>query len=117
LCSDTATVTIVVLDPPIPPIPPVIVPVDISFPNIITANGDLVNDLFEPTLLNIVSLEISIVNRWGGTVYKSNSLTNFWDGKSGGLLLNEGVYFYEYKAVGAQGEELNGQGQVSLITK
>ena len=117
LCSDTTAITIVVLDPPIPPIPPVIVPVNISFPNIITANGDLVNDLFEPTLLNIVSLEISIVNRWGTTVYKSNSLTNFWDGKSGGLLLNEGVYFYEYKAIGAQGEELKGQGQISLITK
>lgn len=117
LCSDTTAITIVVLDPPIPPIPPVIVPVNISFPNIITANGDQVNDLFEPILLNIVGLEISITNRWGGIVYRSNSMTNFWDGKSNGTPLNDGVYFYTYTAIGAQGEELKGQGQVNLIAK
>jgi gliding motility-associated-like protein len=114
LCSDTSTISIIVLDPPVPP---VIVPVNISFPNIITANGDQVNDLFEPTLLNIISLDITILNRWGATVYCSNSLTNFWDGKSGGLMLSEGVYFYEYKAIGAQGEQFEGQGQVTLLSK
>lgn len=113
-CTDTATVTIIVNEY-IPPIPPVIVPVDIQFPNVITPNNDLLNDVFEPTvLLNIQSLEITVLNRWGNVVYQSNSTTSFWDGKVSGNPASEGVYFYKYKAVGAQGELFEGQGNVTL---
>lgn len=113
-CSDTAYVTILVTPPPIPPVPPVIVPVDISFPNIITPNGDLVNDRFEPTLLNIKSLSLTITNRWGQIVYDSSDINQTWDGKTNGLILSDGVYFYTYTAIGAQNEELSGQGYVHV---
>jgi gliding motility-associated-like protein len=113
-CVDTSSVIIIVNELIIPP-PPVIVPVAIEFPNVITPNNDLINDVFEPNvLLNIVSLEITVVNRWGNMVYHSNSTTSFWDGKQNGNTLSEGVYFYTYKAIGAQQEVFEGQGNVTL---
>jgi gliding motility-associated-like protein len=108
-CNDTAFVTIIVDEY----IPPVIVPVAIEFPNVITPNNDQVNDVFGPTsALNIASLEITILNRWGITVFKSS--TSLWDGKIDGKAASEGVYFYTYKAIGAQNEVLEGHGQVTL---
>jgi gliding motility-associated-like protein len=112
-CTDTAFVTIVVLPPPIPP---VIVPVDIKTPNIFTPNGDHVNDFFTFELLNIKELDVTVVNRWGNPVYVSSAVPFSWDGKdSGGNLVNEGVYFYKYTAKGAQDELFEGQGFVQLF--
>ncbi len=108
-CTDTAFVTIIVDEY----IPPVIVPIAIEFPNVITPNNDQVNDVFGPTTaLNIKSMELTIVNRWGITVFKSN--TSLWDGKIDGKVASEGVYFYTYKATGAQNEVLEGHGQVTV---
>nr|WP_294859488.1 gliding motility-associated C-terminal domain-containing protein [uncultured Fluviicola sp.] len=115
-CTDTAFVTVVVLPPPVPPIPPVIVPVDIKAPNIFTPNGDHVNDFFTFELLNIKELNVTVVNRWGNPVYISSAVPFSWDGKdSGGNLVNEGVYFYKYTAKGAQDELFEGQGFVQLF--
>jgi gliding motility-associated-like protein len=112
-CTDTAFVTVVVLPPPIPP---VIVPVDIKAPNIFTPNGDHVNDFFTFELLNIKELDVTVVNRWGNPVYVSSAVPFSWDGKdSGGNAVNEGVYFYKYKAKGAQDELFEGQGFVQLF--
>jgi gliding motility-associated-like protein len=59
-------------------------------PNVITPNGDGVNDLFE-----IVGLErntnLRIVNRWGTTIYSSAAYDNTWNAEG----VSEGVYFYE----------------------
>lgn len=117
-CTDTAYVTIVVTTPPVIPPPAPIVPVSINVPNVFTPDGDNINDIFTFDLENIKELEVTILNRWGNTVYQSNSTTSFWDGKanSGGAA-SEGVYFYKYKAVGAQNEQLNGHGMVELFRK
>ncbi len=114
-CDDTAFITIVVNEPPVPPIPPVIVPVDLSYPNVFTPNGDLKNDFFEFDLLNIKEIEIYVVNRWGETVFSSTDVNFKWDGKINGTLATEGVYTFVYKATGAQNENLEGQGFVHLV--
>lgn len=112
-CSDTATVSVTVI-PPV--IPPVVVPVDLKTPNIFTPNGDHVNDFFTFELLNIKSLEVTIVNRWGNPVYSSTAVPFSWDGKdASGNLMDEGVYFYKYTAKGAQDEPFEGQGFVQLF--
>lgn len=112
-CTDTAFVTINVLDPPIPP---VTVPVGIVTPNIFTPNGDQVNDVFTFELLNIKALDVQIVNRWGNPVYTSSAVPFVWDGKdASGNLVSEGVYFYKYTAKGAQDEVLEGQGFVQMF--
>ena len=112
-CTDTATVLITVIPPPVPP---VIVPVDLKVPNIFTPNGDNVNDLFTFELLNIKELDVTIVNRWGNPVYVSSGVPFSWNGKdAAGNLLADGVYFYKYTAKGQQDEPFEGQGFVQLI--
>jgi gliding motility-associated-like protein len=91
-CNDTAFVTIIVDEY----IAPVILPVAIEFPNVFTPNNDLVNDVFGPTnALNIKSLEMTIVNRWGNVIYNESNLLPGWDGTSNGKECSEGVYFWK----------------------
>lgn len=115
-CTDTATITVTVIPPYVPPVIPPIVPVDLKTPNIFTPNGDQVNDFFTFELLNIKSLDVTIVNRWGNLVYTSSAVPFSWDGKdAAGNMMDEGVYFYKYTARGAQDELLEGQGFVQLF--
>ncbi|MFM7661345.1 MAG: gliding motility-associated C-terminal domain-containing protein, partial [Bacteroidota bacterium] len=76
--------------------PPPLINADFSFPNVITANGDGVNDLFE--IQNLPeNTEVIILNRWGNVVFSSENYQNNWDGKdSSGKELVEGVYIYKF---------------------
>jgi|GEM_PF-1164493 len=69
------------------------VPVDATLviPNLFTPNGDGLNDLFViKNLLQYQGRELTVINRWGNQVYKSNNYNNDWDGGS----LAEGTYYY-----------------------
>jgi gliding motility-associated-like protein len=63
----------------------------LTIPNVITPNGDGLNDVFK-----IIGLEafpqsgILIYNRWGTEVYKSSDYKNDWDGGPH----SDGVYYY-----------------------
>lgn len=65
-------------------------------PNVITANGDNINDLF--IIGNIEDYDrvhVMIFGRWGNLVYESNDYQNDFDGRDmKGNKLNEGVYTY-----------------------
>lgn len=72
--------------------------IKISIPNIFTPNNDGINDYFEPSVLaGISNLKIEIVNRWGNSVYSTQSDIGFkWDGiSSDGETFSNGVYFYK----------------------
>jgi len=84
-CIATDTVTLAV-------IPQGVIPI----PNAFTPNGDGHNDLFGPaipagqeSLWTIVSMRI--YDRWGQTVYNSNS---YWDGSFAGTMQPAGTYIY-----------------------
>jgi len=98
-CSDTAYVTINVLEPP------VFVPVDLETANVFTPNNDGVNDVFQFNMLNIVEIELTILNRWGNVMFTTTDVNASWNGKSNGIEAEPGVYFYNFKAKGAQNEE------------
>lgn len=79
----TATVTIMVNE------------CGIKIPNAFTPNGDGVNDYFViPGSERFDRMELSIFNRWGNEVYRSNNYDNDW----AGLNLHEGVYYYQLRA-------------------
>lgn len=60
-------------------------------PNVITPNGDGINDFFEiENLEQHASSQLIVLNRWGGVVYQSEGYNNDWNGDG----LNEGTYFY-----------------------
>jgi gliding motility-associated-like protein len=71
--------------------------VSFEFPNVITPNGDGINDLFEIQKLP-ENTEVIILNRWGNVVFSSSNYQNNWDGidKSGKELV-DGVYTYKFK--------------------
>jgi gliding motility-associated-like protein len=112
--TDTIEQFLTIVDcptPPPPPAPPPPLAYNFEFPNVITPNGDGVNDLFE--VVNVPSnTQVIILNRWGNVVFTSDNYQNNWDGKdiSGGELI-EGVYTYYYKTLNGK----SGHGFVHLV--
>lgn len=106
ICEDTSHLEVIVI-----PFPPM----NIVAPNIFTPNGDGNNDVFFIRLENAVSVEVTIVNRWGNKMVTFSGLNAFWDGRVNGNLADEGVYFYNYTATGLDGTTQTGQGNVQLI--
>ncbi|HEY8400832.1 MAG TPA: choice-of-anchor L domain-containing protein [Cytophagaceae bacterium] len=58
-------------------------------PNLITPNGDFLNDSFEITTLG-TQWNVEIYNRWGNLVYKKFNYRNEWSAEG----QSEGVYYY-----------------------
>jgi gliding motility-associated-like protein len=109
-CSDTAYLTVTVLEPP------TVVPVEVLPYNVFSPNGDGANDVYYFDLINITKFEVVILNRWGNVVFQSSAIDAVWDGKTQeGELAKPGVYFYRYTATGLQNEALNGTGFVELV--
>lgn len=85
---------------------------DITIPNVFTPNGDGKNDVFEiPGLENYSNNQLTIMNRWGTTVYDKKSYHNEWDGEG----LNEGTYFYLLRVQTSSGKWNVYKGYVTLI--
>lgn len=91
----------------------------LQFPNVITPNGDGLNDIFEIKNLldggNFTDNELYIYNHWGRLVYyKKNIATreDFWDPS----LTNEmtGTYYYRFSAKGHTGH-VQRNGVVELL--
>jgi gliding motility-associated-like protein len=86
---------------------------ELHIPNIITVNGDGVNDEFYIRNLKPNS-QLLIVNRWGNPVLETEDYQNNWNGRDKvGTLLEEGVYFY--RLITPDGKIA--QGNVQLLIK
>ena len=71
---------------------------NIFIPNLITPNGDDLNDTFKVENL-FPGSEVQIFNRWGDRVYENSSYLNNWDAKG----LSDGVYYYKIESGGSCG--------------
>lgn len=66
---------------------------DKTIPNVITPNGDGINDFFLlDAAFNQANDHLKIFNRWGSLVYEKTGYLNQWNGGD----LVDGVYFYLY---------------------
>jgi hypothetical protein len=66
-------------------------------PNVITANGDGLNDVFQLTYNEpLLSLSVHITNPAGTTVYSSSSFTPAWNGADAEFLNEPGPVPYLY---------------------
>ena len=74
------------------------------------------NDVYSLDLINVKSITLTIMNRWGNVLVDSDDINFQWNGKLlNGKDAEEGVYFYSYKAVGIQNESLEGHGFIHLV--
>lgn len=95
-CSDTTETTIVLVND------------FLQFPNVVTPNGDGINDIFE--IKNLVdglgypTNELSIFNRWGKRVYHKENISSeddFWDPAADNS--PSGTYFFRFVGKGYLG--------------
>ena len=89
-----------------PPPPPELPIGEVITPNVITPNGDMINDRFyinppENSDQNYEQISLSVYNRWGNRVFEDpnfqnrNTQTEGWAGTGpNGETLGDGVYFY-----------------------
>ncbi len=70
----------------------------IVIPNIITPNGDGINDYFVIKGADNYNVSVKIYNRWGVKVYEDNNYLNNWNGTFNGKPLSDGTYYYIIKA-------------------
>lgn len=86
--------------------------VDIMIPNVFTPNGDNKNETFMiPGLDKYEANELTIMNRWGNTVYSKKGYQNDWTGDS----LSEGTYYYLLKVKTAGNKWEVYKGYITLL--
>ena len=77
-CKDSITKEVKIIDD------------QLTFPNIITPNGDGINDKLEIVNGHKIPNKIAVFNRWGNKVFEQTDYQNDWDGGN----LSEGTYYY-----------------------
>jgi gliding motility-associated-like protein len=64
-------------------------------PNAFSPNGDGKNEVFKPHIEGrLDKFEMTIYNRWGGVVYRTNNAAAGWNGNVNGYLQNTGAYMW-----------------------
>ncbi len=84
----------------------------LRIPNVFTPNGDGKNDTFY--LENLGSFEfneVTVINRWGSTVYQANGYLNDWTAPG----LSDGTYFYVVKVKNGSASWIEYKGYVTII--
>jgi len=90
---------------------------DIFIPNVFSPNGDGHNDLFrihsgKPC---IKDFKISVYDRWGVVVFKTDKIADWWDGTANGLKVNEGVFFYICDIISTDDQVVHRNGNVTVL--
>ncbi len=68
---------------------------ELTVPNVITTNGDGLNDFFVVVNLERFDNNVKVLNRWGKVVFEKDNYQNDWDGTNkNGKPLADGTYFY-----------------------
>jgi gliding motility-associated-like protein len=85
---------------------------EIEIPNIITPNGDGINDLFYITNVEFYpNSEIKIYNRWGKLIYENNNYQGDWDASN----VSDGTYYYIFKLNYGKGKIKEYSGTISVL--
>jgi gliding motility-associated-like protein len=85
-------------------------------PNAFTPNQDGINDVFRIYgLYKFKSFSLTIYNRWGEIVFKSNEPKNGWNGQYMGETMPTGHYLYNIEIENQNGSKTHEKGTVILI--
>nr|WP_199157125.1 gliding motility-associated C-terminal domain-containing protein [Pedobacter sp. ASV2] len=84
----------------------------LRIPNVFTPNGDGKNDSFYiENLTSFESNDVTVINRWGSTVFQSNGYLNDWTASG----LSDGTYFYIVKVRNGTSAWLEYKGYITII--
>lgn len=85
-------------------------------PNAFSPNNDNINDTFFPkSQCDLSSFELTIYNRWGELMYKSNKITEGWDGTINNEQVLSGVYVYTISYTPAGKTPKSTYGRITLF--
>jgi gliding motility-associated-like protein len=87
-------------------------------PSAFSPNGDGRNDVFKALSYCIIpQYSLTIINRWGQTVFHTTDITQGWDGKYQGQPAEIGTYYYFIKAEAdiPGANEITLKGDIALI--
>ena len=86
-------------------------------PNAFTPDGDGINDSFTGKGIFIKEFEMSIFDRWGNLLYRTNEIDKPWDGKvnHGNEIAQTDVYVYSIKVTDFKKRKHNYKGAVTLV--
>jgi gliding motility-associated-like protein len=84
----------------------------LEIPNVFTPNNDGLNDVLVPkSNFGVISMNTTIYNRWGNTIYETDNLFIEWDGQ----FATDGTYFWVVDYSGLNGNRLSKKGQLTLL--
>jgi gliding motility-associated-like protein len=87
-----------------------------TLPNVVTLDGDGINDQFHIKNSNVKEFNLKVFNRWGVLVFETTAPSIDWDGKTNaGADVPTGTYFYSLKAITVSNKEINRNGFLELI--
>jgi gliding motility-associated-like protein len=105
ICSDTAFLAISVSNS-----------IYIRVYNVITPNGDGMNDYFEVDSEGLQTMNVTIVDRQGTKIYEIKDVHGKWDGLTeNGTEAGTGTYFYLLRAQGYDGKDYKKEGVITLL--
>lgn len=89
---------------------------DLVIPNIMTPNGDGINDGFKIQAEGVLTVKVSVFSRWGKKIIDFDGLHSAWDGKTAtGEKVDDGTYFYVIDATDLEGKKVQYQGSLSVL--
>ena len=87
----------------------------VEMPNIITPNGDGINDVFRINASGYQNLTCTIMNRHGAVVYQFFGLNGSWDGYThAGIKVSAGTYYVYVEVSSSDGEAATQQGTLQV---
>jgi gliding motility-associated-like protein len=89
---------------------------DIFIPNSFTPNNDGVNDIFYAQGHGISKITMTIYNRWGNVLFKSDENHPGWDGRYKDRVSEPGVYVYSLEIKTTAGKTVKRTGHVTIMT-
>ena len=98
-----------------------ILEVDLYFPNIISPDGDGINDIFNVGASEtLAESQLSIFDRWGNLIYRGpktddRQIMTGWDGRYKGKTVEIGTYTYMLEAEFIDGSQQVFGGEVTVI--
>ncbi len=88
---------------------------DIFLPTIFSPNTDNLNDFYCVLGSCIESMELTIYNRWGEEVFRTNDQNRCWDGYFRGVIAPQGVYAYKFVSTESNGKMTILSGNISIV--